>query len=81
MLDTGNPNVIAYARTAVDGAGVVVAVNCSSESRTIMLDLGSTDIKGSHLTTLATDDPALKSATSLKSITLAPFASWVAEVR
>ena len=81
MLDAGASDVVAYARTAADGGGVVVAVNCSSQPHTIILDLGSTSIKGNHLTTLATSDPALNSANSLKSITLAPFASWVAEVK
>jgi alpha-glucosidase len=81
MLDAGTPDVVAYARTAPDGSGVLVAVNCSTIPRTIALDLGSTGIKGSHLTTLVTSDPAINGPTSLKSITLAPFASWVAEVR
>jgi alpha-glucosidase len=81
MLDSGTPDVVAYARTATDGSGVVVAVNCSAIPRTITLDLGSTGIKGNRLTTLVTSDPALNSANSLKSITLAPFASWVAEVK
>jgi hypothetical protein len=31
--------------------------------------------------TLLTDDPANSSTTSLKSITLAPYASWVASVQ
>ncbi len=81
MLDTGSPDLVAYARTASDGSGVVVAVNCSTIPRTIALDLAGTRIKGSHLTTLAASDPALSSATSLESITLAPFTSWVAEIR
>jgi len=81
ILDAGNPNIVAYARKAADGSGVVVAVNCSSQHHTIVLNLGSTGIKGSHLTTLATSDPGLNSVNSLKSIALAPFASWVAEVQ
>jgi alpha-glucosidase len=81
MLDAGSSNIVAYARTAADGSGVVVAVNCSTIPHTITLDLAGTGIKGGHLTTLAASDPALKSVTSLKSINLAPFASWVAEVK
>jgi alpha-glucosidase len=81
MLDAGNHDIVAYARSAPDGSGVVVAVNCSSEPHTVVLDIGSTGIKGSRIKTLATSDPALYSAPSLKSLTLAPFASWVAEVR
>jgi alpha-glucosidase len=81
LLDPGNPGVIAYTRTSADGTGVIVAVNCSNQTHNLTLDLDSTGIKGGHLMTLVTDDPALKTATSLKSITLAPFASWVAEVK
>ncbi len=81
LLDAGSPDVIAYTRTAADGTGVIVAVNCSNTSHNLKLDFGSSGIKGNHLMTLATDDPALKSAASLKSIALAPFASWVAEVK
>jgi alpha-glucosidase len=81
MIDAGNHDVVAYARTAADGSGVVVVVNCSSEPHTVTLDIGSTGIKGSRITTLAASDPALYSSPSLNSLTLAPFASWVAEVR
>ena len=81
ILDAGSPDVIAYTRTAADGTGVIVAVNCSNETHKLTLDLSSTGIKGSQLKTLATDDAALKAGASLKSITLAPFASWVAEVK
>jgi alpha-glucosidase len=81
MLDAGNRDIVAYARTAADGSGIVVAVNCSREPHTIKLDLAITGIKGSHLKTLATSDPTLNTLPSLKSITLSPFASWVAEVQ
>jgi alpha-glucosidase len=73
MLDTANANVLSYLRT--EGASrVVVAMNFSAEPRTISLDVAGT------VKTLATDDPALQSATSLKSVTLAPFSSWIASV-
>jgi len=73
MLDTANADVLSYLRT--EGASrVVVAMNFSAEPRTISLDVAGT------AKTLATDDPALQSATSLKSVTLAPFSSWIASV-
>jgi len=75
MLDTGDPNVLAYARSAGDQR-VVVAMNFAAQPRTISLDLQS-----SKVTTLLTDAPALRTTTSLKSITLPPFASWVASVQ
>ncbi len=75
MLDTSDPNVLAYVRSAGDQR-VVVAMNFTAQPRTISLDLQS-----SKVTTLLTDAPALRTTTSLKSITLPPFASWVASVQ
>jgi hypothetical protein len=51
-------------------------MNFAAQPRTISLDLQS-----SKVTTLLTDAPALRTTTSLKSITLPPFASWVASVQ
>jgi hypothetical protein len=51
-------------------------MNFTAQPQTISLDVPGTGVK-----TLATDDPALKSATSLKNVTLAPFAAWVAGVQ
>jgi len=76
MLDAGDPSVLAYERKADGAAAVVVAMNFTAEPKTISLD-----VAGSAVKTLATDDPALRSASSLKHVTLAPFSSWVARVQ
>jgi alpha-glucosidase len=76
MLDTSSPSVLAYERTVEGQPAVVVAMNFTAQPQTISLDVPGTGVK-----TLATDDPTLKSATSLKNVTLAPFAAWVAAVQ
>jgi alpha-glucosidase len=79
MLDTSNPSVLSYARVK-DGKGVVVALNCTGEPQTISLEVSAAGLKGRGLKTLLTDDAKLRAAGSLKSITLAPYASWMAEL-
>jgi alpha-glucosidase len=74
MLDTANPSVLSYERKRTSGAAVVVAINFTAQPQTISLDVPGA------VRTLATDDPALQSAASLKKVTLAPYASWVVGV-
>ncbi|HEY4009490.1 MAG TPA: alpha-glucosidase [Acidobacteriaceae bacterium] len=82
MLDAGSPDVLAYLRTAPAGsAPVVVAINMSAQPKTVSLDLSAQGVKGSSLKTLAATDDSLKTVTSLQSVTLPPFSSWVVEVQ
>jgi alpha-glucosidase len=79
MLDTSNPSVLSYVR--IEGnATVVVAMNCTGTPQTISLDLSGTGVRGTRAATLLTDDPGLRSVTSLTGVTLAPYASWIARV-
>jgi alpha-glucosidase len=81
MLDASDPNVLSYLRTTGPGQpAVVVALNFTSEPRTISLDLSGTGVTAKRVKTLLTDAPALMGRTSLENITLPPFASWIAEV-
>jgi alpha-glucosidase len=81
MLDTSNPDVLSYVRSTGSGPAVVVAMNFTGEPKTVSLDLSATGVSGSTVKTLATDDASLKSVHSLRSITLPPYASWVASVQ
>jgi alpha-glucosidase len=82
MLDAGDPNVLAYLRTAPEGgAPVVVAINMSASRKTLSLDLTAQNVTAKTVRTLAASDGSLNSATSLQNVTLPPFSSWVAEVR
>ena len=80
MLDTSNANVLSYVRST-GSSSVVVAVNCTGEPQTISLDVSAAGVTGSTVKTLLADDTALNSITSLKSITLAPYTSWIGSVQ
>jgi alpha-glucosidase len=81
MLDAANPDVLSYLRSTGSGAAVVVAMNCTGESKTITLDLSGSGVHVSSVKTLAADDPSLKAITTLTDITLPPYASWIASVQ
>ncbi len=81
MVDTTNPRVLSYVRTAPAGAkAVVVSVNMTGQPQKIALDLGPAGIKQKAVKTLLTNEPSLQGATTT-TMTLPPFASWVGEVR
>jgi alpha-glucosidase len=76
MLDPGNEHVLAWSRAADGAKPVVVALNFTAEPQTITLN-----VTGTTAHTLATDDPRLEGDHSLTKLTLAPFASVVAEIQ
>jgi len=81
MLDTANPSVLSYVRTAPPGHhNIVVSVNMTGQPQKIALDLKEAGIQQTAVKTLLTDEPSLQGATTT-SITLPPFASWVGEVQ
>jgi len=80
MIDKGDPDVFAYVRFAGNSHDVVVAINMSPQAKTVALDLGELD-RGATIKTLASSDGSMQPVTSLQSVTLPPFASWVGEVR
>ncbi|HEY0785449.1 MAG TPA: alpha-glucosidase [Acidobacteriaceae bacterium] len=78
MLNPDDPSVIAYVRAGAGGGSArVVAVNCTGEPRTITLDPSQAGAAGGRVRTLLTDAPSLQKADAL-TLTLPPFASWVA---
>jgi alpha-glucosidase len=79
MLDINNPNVLSYARSQ-GASSVIVVMNCTAQPQTISFTPGSSGIKGSRVTTLLTDDPALQRAGALKDVTIAPYATWIASI-
>lgn len=78
MLDTSNNNVLSYARSW-QGKTVVVAINFTAAPQTLSLDLSTAGIKGAVGHTLASDTSVSLEA-PLNSISLPPFASWIASV-
>ncbi len=82
MLDESNPSVLSYVREGVAGhPAIVVALNFTAQPQTISLDPSKAKISGKTVTTLLTNAPGLKQATSLQNITLPPFASWVGSIK
>ena len=81
MLDTGNPDVLSYVRSTGTGPAVVTAMNFTAEPKTISLDLSGAGVSGTSVKTLVADDASLLSISTLKNITLPPYASWVASVQ
>ena len=75
MLDVTNPDVLSYVRN-IHKETIVVAINFSAQPKTITLDVPAHAVK-----TLATDDPTLVDAATLKGVTIAPYSSWIAMVK
>ena len=80
MLDANNPNVLSYLRLAPNGHAVVVALNMSSSSQTISLDVARAGAHGSTVGTLLVSPDGAKTFVSTRNVTLQPFGSWVASV-
>jgi hypothetical protein len=87
MLDTGNAEVLSYLRSTRSGEAVIVALNFTARAQVVTLNLdrpGPVGRKpapdGPEVRTLLTDAPSLKSVTSTRSLTVPPFATWIAAV-
>jgi len=80
MLDRANPHVLTYARVAPDGETILVSLNMSAQPRTIRLGLAAAGVHGSRLKTLLASPVPVAAAAADASVTLAPFAAWVAAV-
>jgi alpha-glucosidase len=82
MLDTTNPSVLSYLRTAPAGARpIVVSLNMTAQPQTMHLNLRAAGIVGASLKTLLGDRASLQQITSLTYFTLPPYGSLVAEVQ
>ncbi|WP_419805666.1 glycoside hydrolase family 13 protein [Terriglobus sp.] len=82
FVDTANPDVLSYVRTAPTGAKpVVVSMNLSAQPQTVKLDMSAAGVSGTKLRTLVTDVPALEKHDTTSDIELPPYGSLVAEVQ
>jgi alpha-glucosidase len=82
LLDTANPNVLSYARTAPTGGhAIVVSLNFTAQPQTVHLDLNPAGITSTAVKPLLCDDATLQSTTTLTTFTLPPYTSLVAEVQ
>ena len=80
MLDTANASVLSYARVDAAGKAVVVSLNMSGAAQTVSLDLKSVGVRGAAVRTLLASPTPLAGVASASSVTLPPFASWIASV-
>ena len=81
MIDTANPNVLSYVRTAPAGAkAIVVSLNMSATPQVVHLDLTTAGSKGNAVKTLLTNAPGLRNTSSVAEVALPAFGSYIAEV-
>ncbi|MDP9038086.1 MAG: alpha-glucosidase [Acidobacteriota bacterium] len=82
MVNTDDPNVLAYVRST-GSSSVLVVLNCTGTAQKVSFDLSGAGggAKGTTAKTLVTDDPTLQKASGLKDVTIAPYASWIAAVQ
>ncbi len=77
-----NENVVSYLRKGPAGKpSVVVALNFSDKPQTLKYDYAQLGLVKGATKTLETNDPALTQAPLTKHVTLAPYATWIAEVQ
>ncbi|HYM27649.1 MAG TPA: alpha-amylase family glycosyl hydrolase [Steroidobacteraceae bacterium] len=80
MLEPDSPSVLSYARVAADGAAMVVALNMSAAPQTLTVDLAAAGVACRSLATLLSSPPGIASIEAGGSVTLPPYAAWVAAV-
>ncbi len=80
MLESGNPQVVAWSRTAPEGKVVVVACNFAAQPQTVSLE--TLHSPGKTAQTLASSGSKEEKRTvDLNAVSLAPYGSIVAEVQ
>jgi alpha-glucosidase len=80
MLDRRNTQVLSYLRRTDSGDAVLVAMNFTAQPQTISLDLSGSGEAFSAVTTLLTDAPGLRHASSTQGLSLPPYATWIAKL-
>jgi alpha-glucosidase len=82
ILDTANPSVLSYVRTApAGGHPIVVSLNFSAETQVVHLDLTAAKIPSIAAKLVITDTASPNSLYTLTTFNLSPYASLVAEVQ
>ncbi len=82
MVDTDNPDVLSFVRTAPAGAKpVLVCLNMSASPKTLHLDLSAAAVKGVEIRTLLTNDATLTPVHSVKDVTMPAYGSYIGELQ
>ena len=81
MINVDSDSVLSYVRQSVAGsAPVVVALNTTAQPQTITLTPATAGVTGTKVKTLLSSEPSLMATKGL-TVTLPPYASWVASVQ
>jgi len=80
MLDTGNREVLSYARVTA-GEAVLVSLNMTARAQSVAPALAASGVHGTKLHTLLSSPAALPDVAANARIRLPPFAAWVAALR
>jgi alpha-glucosidase len=80
LLEASDANVLSYARVA-GGSVVVVALNLSATPRIFAPDLAAAGVSATRLHTLLSSPAGMSASGVAPTITLAPYAAWVAAAR
>lgn len=78
-LNQNDPNVLSYLRRAGDDA-VIVVINMSAGSQKVKFDLSQQGFSSGSAKTLMTTQSSLKNASSVKQLSLEPFAVYIGEL-
>ena len=78
-LNPDDPNVLSYLRRSRDDA-VLIVINMSAGPRNVSFDLSKQGFGSGAAKTLLTTQPSLKSTSSVKQLSLEPFAVYIAEI-
>ena len=82
MLDTTNPSVLSYVRTApAGGHPIVVSLNFTAQPQVVRLDLTAANIPSTSARPVLTDTAWLTSLNTVTTFTLSPYASLITEVQ
>ncbi len=78
-LNQNDPNVLSYLRRYQDDAALIV-INMSSSPQKVSFDLTKQGFESGTAKTLMTTQSSLKNTSSVKQVSLEPFAVYIAEV-
>ena len=79
-LNQDDPNVLSYLRRYQDDA-VLIVINMSASPRNVSFDLSKQGFGSGAAKTLLTTQPSLKNTSSVKQLSLEPFAVYIGEVK
>ncbi len=78
-LNQDDPNVLSYLRS-YQGDAALIVINMSASPQKVSFDLAKQGFESGAAKTLLTTQSSLKNASSVKQLSLEPFAVYIAEI-